>query len=137
MPTSASARSQMAVFLPTFGAPGCLSYSSSCDTGVSLVAGRYTHGPDFLPEQNNPNTIDGCQDGDYDRNTYYIEWITLRSGGVTQNDSSEPLRSGDRATIVVTSLLGKHIFKIADAFCNRNFFPTTAVDAFSFRVGTE
>ena len=79
------------------------------------MAGRYTHGPDFLPEQNNPNTIDGCLDGDYDRNTYYIEWITLRSGGVNENDSSEPLRSGERATIVVTSLLGKHIFKIADA----------------------
>ena len=85
-----------------FGAPSCSSYSSSCDTGSSLIARRGS-GLNWEPELNHPNTIDGCQDGSSEIDSYYVHRIVVRSGGYNSPQNA-PLRSGDRATIIATVL---------------------------------
>ena len=65
------------------GAPECTTTGTGCTSGTLLV-GRASLGP----EQNTPNTIDGCVDGTYGtyQNDESIEKITVRSvdGGILQ-----------------------------------------------------
>ncbi len=54
---------QTAVYDAGLGAPSCSIVGSSCDS-ASLLFGRGIHGSNSGPELNQPNTIDGCGDGD-------------------------------------------------------------------------
>ena len=76
-------------------APRCIEESSTCDTG-SLVKRRgsaMTQGG----EPNQPNTIDGCQDGNAS-NDEYVDQVIVRSGDVGES-SDGPITSGQKITI--------------------------------------
>ena len=89
-----------ASFDSQFGAPRCSGAATSCDSGPSLLVGR---GDSGTPEQNHPNTIDGCSDGTgpvLDNTS--VNRIIVRSGNINQADSSDILLPGGTATIIAT-----------------------------------
>ena len=88
-----------ASFDSQFGAPRCSGAATSCDSGPSLLVGR---GNTATPEQNHPNTIDGCADGTNSYNNFFVNRIIVRSGNTNQADSSDILLPGGTATIIAT-----------------------------------
>jgi len=77
--------------------PSCSTASSSCSTG-GLVAGRGKLGPEEGPEQNAPNSLDGCTDSDAGNYNISesIEAITVSS------NTPGNMREGDSVTVTAT-----------------------------------
>ncbi len=78
---------------PDLGAPRCDAFTSQCDT-LHLTRGRGSSGP----EQNAPNTLDGCPDGSSGGGFHTVESIDrIRLYSV----DGKPLAAGKRARITV------------------------------------
>jgi len=77
--------------------PSCSTASSSCSTG-GLVTGRGKLGPEEGPEQNAPNSLDGCTDSDAGNYNISesIEAITVSS------KTPGNMREGDSVTVTAT-----------------------------------
>ena len=90
---------QTASYDATFGAPFCDTVGSECSSGT-LLNGRGTMNGGS--ELNEPNTIDGCMDGNlgtYDTDES-LEGIVVRSGAINGTGAGQSLEVGNVATIV-------------------------------------
>jgi hypothetical protein len=91
---------QNAVFDSSFGAPRCTSPGNSCSS-ENLLNGRrmISNGP----EPNEPNTLDGCLDGQYGvyQSDETIEKVVVRSGDI-DTPSGEDMKEGDTVTIIAS-----------------------------------
>ncbi|KAL3784103.1 hypothetical protein HJC23_012735 [Cyclotella cryptica] len=93
--------SQVAEFDSTYGAPRCVLWGAECSS-ANLLNGRgsLTGGN----EQNAPNTIDNCQDGN--SGAYHvdesIDKIVVRSGYVNGDGLGATMVKGGRVTIIAT-----------------------------------
>eukprot|EP00956_Cyclotella_meneghiniana_P008923 scaffold12224_cov40-Cyclotella_meneghiniana.AAC.7 len=88
-----------ASFDSQFGAPRCSGAATSCDSGSSLLVGRSNTA---ISEQNHPNTITACADGNGGSTSSHINRIIVRAGNVFQADPSNILVPGRTATIIAT-----------------------------------
>eukprot|EP00804_Cyclotella_cryptica_P004534 CCRYP_006892-RA/>CCRYP_006892-RA protein AED:0.17 eAED:0.17 QI:494/0.84/0.6/1/0.94/0.9/20/0/2106 len=80
----------LAEYNETFKAPFCRGTNETCDSGA-LLLGRAS-------EQNSPNTLDGCSDGQ-DRTTTYTESV---SRIIVTSVNGQELRGGDAVKVKAT-----------------------------------
>ena len=91
---------QNAIFDSSFGAPRCTLLGNSCSS-ANLLNGRSIIQNGNEPNQ--PNTLDGCEDGQYGvyQSDETIEKVIVRAGDIDA-PSSEDMKEGDTVTIVAT-----------------------------------
>eukprot|EP00956_Cyclotella_meneghiniana_P010114 scaffold13968_cov32-Cyclotella_meneghiniana.AAC.1 len=91
----------MAEYDPNYGVPFCRAVGNECSSGELLIGRGNILGGN---ENNAPNTLDGCPDGDL--GTYWadesLEKIVVRAGGMNGTGVENPLEAGKVATIVAT-----------------------------------
>lgn len=91
----------VAEYDPNYGAPFCRDIGNECSSGDLLNGrGEITGGN----ENNTPNTLDGCPDGNMGE--YWVdeslEKIVVRAGAINGTGVEELLEAGNVATIVAT-----------------------------------
>eukprot|EP00956_Cyclotella_meneghiniana_P032326 scaffold88288_cov62-Cyclotella_meneghiniana.AAC.3 len=91
----------MAEYHPNYGVPFCRAVGNECSSGELLIGRGNILGGN---ENNAPNTLDGCPDGDL--GTYWadesLEKIVVRAGGINGTGVENRLEAGKVVTIVAT-----------------------------------
>ena len=89
----------LAAYDANIGAPRCSQHGSKCDS-FDLLNGRGLMKDGN--EQNAPNTLDACTDGNSGKylRDEYIERILVRSGDIFDSDSNNDMEEGGRVTII-------------------------------------
>lgn len=92
--TTLTAGTAFATYDSTLGAPTCLGRASKCDS-LTTLEGR-------LGEDNSPNTLDDCVDGD-DTTVYDVDESVTKI--VVETISGNDLRGGEQVTLRATAVV--------------------------------